>query len=181
MAGVRYPELQSRPLECLAFTSLTREELQPLVPPFEPAFHTRMAAGRLEGKPRTARRVPGYQHGPRPTPEDRLLCILVARKTYALQVGHGRLCGLGQGQAHQWMHGLLPARLAALRALGAAPARSLTALAQRLGVSEADAATGGSHPLRDPTSHCARLPPGAHDGTARRLVRPPDAAAQTAR
>ena len=31
--------------------------------------------------------------------------------------------------------------LAALRALGDAPARSLTALAQRLGVSEADAAT----------------------------------------
>ena len=31
--------------------------------------------------------------------------------------------------------------LAALRSLGAAPARSLTALAQRLGVAEADAAT----------------------------------------
>jgi len=36
---------------------------------------------------------------------------------------------------------LLPVLLAALRALGDAPARSLTALAQRLGVSEADAAT----------------------------------------
>jgi hypothetical protein len=33
----------------------------------------------------------------------------------------------------------LPALLAALRALGDAPARSLTALAQRLGVAEADA------------------------------------------
>ena len=36
---------------------------------------------------------------------------------------------------------LLPVLLAALRSLGDAPARSLTALAQRLGVSEADAAT----------------------------------------
>lgn len=36
---------------------------------------------------------------------------------------------------------LLPALLAALRTLGDAPARSLTALAQRLGVSEVDAAT----------------------------------------
>jgi hypothetical protein len=35
----------------------------------------------------------------------------------------------------------LPVLLTALRALGDAPARSLTALAQRLGVSEADAAT----------------------------------------
>jgi hypothetical protein len=40
----------------------------------------------------------------------------------------------------QWIHVLLPVLLAALRTLGDAPARSLTALAQRLGVSEADAA-----------------------------------------
>ena len=40
-----------------------------------------------------------------------------------------------------WIHVLLPTLLAALRALGDAPARSLTALAQRLGVSEAAAAT----------------------------------------
>jgi hypothetical protein len=39
------------------------------------------------------------------------------------------------------MHVLLPALLAALRTLGDAPTRSLTALAQRLGVSEAEAAT----------------------------------------
>ena len=48
---------------------------------------------------------------------------------------------MGQSKANQWIHVLLPALLAALRTLGAAPARSLTALAQRLGVSEADAAT----------------------------------------
>src|SRR6185369_16081468 len=46
-----------------------------------------------------------------------------------------------QRNAHQWMHVLFPALLAALRTLGDAPARSLSALAQRLGVSEADAAT----------------------------------------
>ena len=46
-----------------------------------------------------------------------------------------------QSKANQWIHILLPALLAALRALGDAPARSLTALAQRLGVAEADAAT----------------------------------------
>src|SRR5262245_49246473 len=46
-----------------------------------------------------------------------------------------------QGKANQWIHVLLPTLLAALRALGDAPARSLTALAQRLGVSEAEAAT----------------------------------------
>jgi hypothetical protein len=51
------------------------------------------------------------------------------------------LFGIGQSKAHQWIHVLLPVLLAARRALGDAPARSLRALAQRLGVSEADAAT----------------------------------------
>ena len=67
--------------------------------------------------------------------------ILVYLKTYALQVVQGRLFGMVQGKANQWIHVLLPALLAALRALGDAPARTLTALAQRLGISEADAAT----------------------------------------
>ena len=52
----------------------------------------------------------------------------------------GRLFGMGQSKANQWIHVLLPVLLAALRALGDAPTRSLAALAQRLGVTEADAA-----------------------------------------
>ena len=141
MAGLRFAELQSRPIEFLDFTSLTLDEFQQLVPPFETAFHARMAAWRMDGKPRTARRFTVYKNCPLPTPEDRLLFILVYLKTYALQVVHGRLFGMVQGKANQWIHVLLPALLAALRALGDAPARSLAALAQRLGVSEAAAAT----------------------------------------
>jgi hypothetical protein len=74
-----------------------------------------------------------------PTPEDRLLLILVSLKTYPLQVVQGRLFGMGQSNAQQWLHVLLGVLQATLRALGAAPTRSLTALAQRLGVTEADA------------------------------------------
>ena len=58
--------------------------------------------------------------------------ILANLKTYALQVVHGRLFGMVQGKANERIHALLPALLAALRALGDAPARSLSALAQRL-------------------------------------------------
>src|SRR5438477_2108024 len=141
MASVRFADLQSRPMEFLDFTSLTLDEVQQLVPPFEAAFHAHMAAWRMDGKPRTARRFTVYQNCPLLTPEDRLLFILTYLKTYALQVVHGRLFGMVQGKANQWIHVLLPALLAALRTLGDAPARSLTALAQRLGVSEADAAT----------------------------------------
>jgi len=141
MAGLRFTDLQSRPTEFLDFTSLTLDEFQQLVPPFEAAFQAHMAAWRLDGKPRTARQFAVYQNCPLPIPEDRLLFILAYIKTYTLQVVQGRLFGMGQSKANQWIHVLLPVLLAALRTLGDAPARSLTALAQRLGVSEADAAT----------------------------------------
>jgi Helix-turn-helix of DDE superfamily endonuclease len=95
----------------------------------------------MDGKPRTARRFTVYKNCPPPTPDDRLLFILAYLKTYALQVVQGCLFGMGQSKANQWIHVLLPALLAALCTLGDAPARSLTALAQRLGVSEADAAS----------------------------------------
>src|SRR5438105_357506 len=141
MAGVRDIDLQSRPTELLDFTSLTLEEFQLLVPSFEAAFQARMAVWRMDGKPRTARRFSVYKNCPLPTPEDRLFFLLTYLKTYSLQVVQGRLFGMGQSKANQWMHVLLPALLAALRTLGDAPARSLTTLAQRLGVSEADAAS----------------------------------------
>ncbi len=141
MASVRFTDVQSRPMEFLDFTSVTLDEFQQLVPPFEAAFHAHMASWRLDGKPRTARRFAVYQNCPLPTPEDRLFFILVYLKTYALEVVQGRLFGMGQSKANQWIHVLLPALLAALRTLGDAPARSLTALAQRLGGSAADAAT----------------------------------------
>ena len=44
MAGLRFPDLQSRPTEFLDFTSLTLDEFQQLVPPFEAAFQARLAA-----------------------------------------------------------------------------------------------------------------------------------------
>jgi len=140
MASLRFADVQSRATEFLDFTSLTLEEFQQLVPPFEAAFQVHMAVWRLDGKPRTARQFAVYKNCPLPTPEDRLFFILVYLKTYTLQVVQGRLFGMGQSKANQWIHVLLPVLLAALRTLGDAPARSLAALAQRLGVSEAAAA-----------------------------------------
>ena len=60
MASVRFADLQSRPMEFLDFTSLTLDEFQQLVPPFETAFQAHMAAWRLDGKPRTARQFRVY-------------------------------------------------------------------------------------------------------------------------
>src|SRR6266487_7137973 len=104
MAGLRFTDLQSRPTEFLDLTSLTLEEFQQLVPPFEAALQAHRAAWRLDGTPRTARRFTVYQNCPLPTPEDRLLFILVSLKTSALQVVQGRLFGMGQSKANQWIH-----------------------------------------------------------------------------
>jgi Helix-turn-helix of DDE superfamily endonuclease len=157
MGNLRFAEVQARPTEFLDLTSLTVKEFRELVPPFEAAFQAHMTHWRLDGKPRIARRYTTYTNCPLPTPEERLLFILVYLKTYPLQVVQGRLFGMGQSKAHQWIHVLLVILRATLRALGDAPTRSLTALAQRLGVAEAEAAamvapTEESSPTFDPST-----------------------------
>src|SRR2546427_11809654 len=123
MASLRFTDVQARPTEFLDFTSLTLEEFQTLVPPFEAAFQAHMAAWRLDGKPRTARRFMVYKNCPLPTPEDRLFFILVYLKTSPLQVVQRRLFGIGQRNANQWFHKLLPTLLPPVRTPGGDPSR----------------------------------------------------------
>ena len=169
MAGLRFRDAQTRPTELLDLSSLTGEEFHCLVPAFETAFHTRMATWRLDGKPRTARRFTVYRACPLPTPEDRLLFVLVYLKTYALQVVQGRLFGMGQSKANPWIHVLLPVLRAALAALGEVPTRTLAALAHRLGVT-AEAAAAWLPPAvaaPDPPVAPPLLPmTGPNDGSA---------------
>jgi hypothetical protein len=150
MGTLRFADLQTRPTEVLDLTSLTMDEFRQLVPPFETAFQAHMADWRLDGRPRVARRYTTYTNCPLPTPADRLLFILVYLKTYPLQVVQGRLFGMGQSKAHQWIHVLLVVLRATLRALGDAPTRSVQALAQRLGMAEADAAAVVEPPTAAP-------------------------------
>src|SRR5918992_5524661 len=162
MGTLRFADLRTRPAEVLDLTSLTVNEFEPLVPPFEAVFQAHMAHGRLDGKPRPARRYTTYQNCPLPTPADRLLFILVYLKTYSLQVVQGRLFGMGQSKAHQWIHVLLVVLRATLRALGDAPSRSMQELALHLGVAEAKAAAlvvptaGPSTPAAPPAAAPAR-------------------------
>jgi hypothetical protein len=99
MASVRFTDVQARPTEFLDFTSLTLEEFQTLIPPFEAAFHAHMAVWRLDGKPRTTRQFAVYKTCPLPTPQDRLFFILVYLKTgFDHGVGHPLLL-LGDAKA----------------------------------------------------------------------------------
>src|SRR5262245_13134571 len=58
-----------------------------------------MADWHLDGRPRTARRYTTYTNCPLPTPEDRLLFILIYLKTYPLQ---SELPSLIQCLSHWW-------------------------------------------------------------------------------
>jgi hypothetical protein len=51
MAGVRFADVQSRPAEFLNLTSLTLEEFQVLVAPFETAFQVRHGASMANPEP----------------------------------------------------------------------------------------------------------------------------------
>jgi Helix-turn-helix of DDE superfamily endonuclease len=134
MSGLRYAEVSQKEQKFLDMTSLTVEEFEQLVPAFEEAFEQRMKEWCLDGKPRVGRAYRTYANCPLPTPEDRLLFILVYLKTNVLQVVQGELFALPQNKANQWSHTLLPVLQAALRNLGDAPARSMEQLAQRLGL-----------------------------------------------
>jgi hypothetical protein len=130
--ALRYAEISQKDMKFLDFTSLTIEEFEQLIPVFEKNYQERMKYMRLDGKPRSGREYQTYSNCPLPTPEDRLLFILVYLKTNNLQVVQGELFGMPQNKANQWIHTLLPVLQTTLRGLGDAPARSMEELAQRL-------------------------------------------------
>ena len=179
MGTLRFADLQTRPTEVLDLTSLTLDEFQRLVPPFEAAFEAHMAAWRLDGRPRTARRYTTYTNCPLPTPEDRLTVYPRLPEDVSPPSGPG----------------------AAVRA---GPERSASVDSCPLGGPPGDAAhaggcsrpvhTGVGHAPRGNRGRCARhgpadawtpdpsraactgtcFPPFGHDGTERRIARPQD-------
>ena len=141
---LRYASEKDKAYRILDLTSLTVDEFEQLVEPFEQAFIRYMGDWTMEGKPRTARAYTPYANSPLPTPEDRLLFILSYLKVAALQVAHGALFGMSQSNANKWIHVLLLVLHQTLSDLGDAPARHLQALEQRLAELEASQADASS-------------------------------------
>lgn len=132
---LKYQARKSVGYEILDLTSLTLEEFEILVVPFEQQFQAHMAEWRMDGKRREKRRYTTYRNCPLPSAEDRLLFILVYMKNQSLQVTQGQLFGMPQCKANIWIHLLLLVLQKTLCALGDTPSRNLTDLAQHLGVS----------------------------------------------
>jgi hypothetical protein len=135
---LRYASERDKANQILNLTSLTVEQFEQLVEPFEQAFVRHMNEWTMEGKPRTARAYTPYVNSPLPTPEDRLLFLLTYLKVAALQVAHAALFGMTQPNANKWLHLLLVVLHQTLRDLGDAPARHLLALRERLAALQSD-------------------------------------------
>ena len=153
---LRYRDLPTHTNEVLDLTSLTVDEFTALVPAFETAFLGYLVDWTLHGRRRQARRYTTYKNCPLPTPEERLLFILVYLKQNPTQLLHGRLFGMRQSKATPWIHVLLPVLRNALRALGDAPCRHVEALRARLEIA------GASLPLEaSPADEVHTAPPPA--------------------
>jgi hypothetical protein len=127
-----YASERDKANQILNLTSLTVEQFEQLVEPFEQAFVRHMQVWTMEGKPRTARAYTPYVNSPLPTPQDRLLFLLTYLKVAALQVAHAALFGMTQSNANKWLHLLLIVLHQTLCDLNDAPARHLLALRERL-------------------------------------------------
>ena len=148
---LRYQDIKTKAYRILDLTSLTVDEFEQLVPPFEAAFVRHMRVWTMEGKPRTGRRYSQYTNCPLPTPEDRLVFILSYLKVAALQVAHGAMFEMSQSNANKWIHVLLVVLHQTLIDLGDLPARHLVALRQRLAeLAGAALETGDSPPAGSP-------------------------------
>ena len=129
---LRYASERDKANQILNLTSLTVEQFEQLLEPFEQAFVRYMNVWTMEGKPRTARAYTPYTNSPLPTPEDRLFFLLCYLKVASLQVAHAALFGMTQPNANKWLHLLLIVLHQTLRDLGDAPARHLLRLHERL-------------------------------------------------
>lgn len=134
---LRYTTAKEKHNQILDLTSLSEEQFEQLVAPFEAAFLRHMQQWTMEGKPRTARAYTPYANSPLPTPEDRLLFILSYLKVAALQVAHAALFDMTQSNANKWIHILLVVLHQTLQDLGDAPSRHVAALRERLATLQA--------------------------------------------
>jgi hypothetical protein len=85
-------------------TSLTVDEFPALVAAVEAAFLGSLVDWTRHGRRRQARRYTTAKHCPLPTPEERLLFILVYVQQNPTPLLHGRLFGRHQSKATPWMH-----------------------------------------------------------------------------
>ncbi len=118
-----YDELKANPRKFVSFTSLTPEEFNVLLPAFERAYLKKYPASKTKSGKARKRKAGAGRKGSLASMEQKLLFALVYQKSYPLQSVMGELFGMGQSQANEWIHTLLPILKQALDDLGFEPER----------------------------------------------------------
>jgi hypothetical protein len=118
-----YDELKTQPRKFVSFTSLTPEEFNILLAAFERAYLKKHPASKTKTGKARKRKSGGGRKGSLGSIEQKLLFALVYQKSYPLQSVMGELFGMGQSQANEWIHHLLPILKQALDDLGFMPER----------------------------------------------------------
>jgi hypothetical protein len=118
-----YDKLKGSPRRFVSFTSLTPDEFDLLLPAFERAYLGKHPASKTKTGTRRKRKAGAGRKGLLASIEQKLLFALVYQKSYPLQSVMGELFGMGQSQANEWIHRLLPILKQALDDLGFVPER----------------------------------------------------------
>lgn len=118
-----YDELRESPRKFVSFTSLTPDEFDLLLSAFERAYLSKYPASKTKAGKERKRKTGAGRKGSLTNIEQKLLFALVYQKSYPLQSVMGELFGMGQSQANEWIHELLPILKQALDGLGYAPER----------------------------------------------------------
>jgi hypothetical protein len=118
-----YEKLKQSPRRLLALTSLTIEEIEHLLPTFEQIYLKKYPVTKTKTGKARKRKVGAGRKGSLVRIEQKLLFALVYQKSYPLQSVMGELFGMGQSQASEWIHVLLPILCETLDLLGYEPER----------------------------------------------------------
>lgn len=120
---IEYETLKAQPRKFLAQTSLTVAEFEDLLPAFERAYLKKYPIKKTKAGNVRKRKAGAGRKSSLDRIEQKLLFALVYQKSYPLQSIMGELFGMGQSQANEWIHELLPILKQALDDLGVMPER----------------------------------------------------------
>lgn len=118
-----YDVLKKSARKFVSLTSLTPDEFEYLLPAFEQVYQQVFPETKTKVGQSRERKTGGGRKGALASIEQKLLFALVYQKSYPVQSVMGELFGIGQSQANEWIHTLLPILKQALDDLGYEPER----------------------------------------------------------
>lgn len=129
---VKFTSMLENERRLRALTGLDFDTFMALLPTFTGAIEHYLKHYTLDGYVRESDRAITYKNSPLPSPEDRLLFILIYLKQNPIQEAHGQLFAMTQSNVSKWVALLLTILNRALADQQVLPARTTSELAAQL-------------------------------------------------